>query len=110
MRLRSIALALVGLTLVTASVGVAVGALTGRRLYATAAAAGVAVLGYAINAVANQAPDLDWLHRLSPYDWAFGGLPLADGPDPGALLALYGIAAALIAVGAIALGRRDVSP
>src|SRR5690554_7606988 len=51
------AAAIVGLTLLSGTVAIAVGALTGRRIYATGAGAGIAVLGYALNAVANHSQD-----------------------------------------------------
>jgi len=101
--------ALLGLALVTSMVGIAVGALTGRRVFATGAAAGVAVVGYALNAVANQSADLDGLHAWSPYAWAFGNSPLVNGADWGGLGLLYGVAVALLVVGVIALNRRDVT-
>ncbi|WP_150307764.1 ABC transporter permease subunit [Planctomonas psychrotolerans] len=103
------AAALVGLTLLSATVAVVVGALTGRRLFATAAGAGVAVLGYALNAIANQSEDLDPLHAWSPYHWAYGARPLADGVDWGGLGLLYGISAALVLLAVVALNRRDVT-
>ena len=101
--------AFLGLALVSAGFGLAVGAITGRRTYASAAAAGVAVAGYALNAVGNQSRDLEWLHALSPYAWAYGTLPLANGADWASLALLYGVSAALIAVAALALSRRDVT-
>jgi len=101
--------AFLGLALVSAGFGLAVGAITGRRTYASAAAAGVAVAGYALNAVGNQSSDLEWLHALSPYAWAYGTLPLANGADWAGLALLYGVSAALIAVAALALSRRDVT-
>lgn len=102
------AAAIVGLTLLSGTVAVAVGSLTGRRLFATAGGAGIAVLGYAVNAVANQSEDLDALHAWSPYHWAYGNSPLSDGADWGGLALLYGLSAALILVAVIALNRRDL--
>lgn len=102
------AAAIVGLTLLSGMAAVAVGALTGRRLYATAAGAGIAVVGYALNAVANQSEDLDWLHNWSPYNWAYGNSPLADGADWGGLTLLYGVSAALVLIAVVALDRRDL--
>jgi ABC-2 type transport system permease protein len=103
------AAALLGLGLLVAAVGVAVGALTGRRAWATTASAGVAVAGYALNAVANQSTDFDWLHAWSPYAWAFGNSPLSDGVDWGGLGLLYGASAVLVGVAVIALNRRDIT-
>lgn len=103
------AAAFLGLALVSASLGLAVGALTGRRAFASAAAAGVAVLGYALNAVGNQSSDLEWLHAWSPYAWAYGNSPLSIGVDWAGLGLLYGVSAAVLAVAAVALSRRDIS-
>ncbi|HEU4808313.1 MAG TPA: ABC transporter permease subunit [Homoserinimonas sp.] len=102
------AAAIVGLTLLSGTVSVAVGALTGRRLYATAAGSGIAVLAYTVNAVANQSEDLDALHKWSPYHWAYGNSPLANGVDWGGLALLYGVSAALIVIAVVALNRRDL--
>jgi ABC-2 type transport system permease protein len=49
--------ALLGLELLAASFGMAVGALTGRRSHASAAAAGIAFLGYVLDSVGNQSAD-----------------------------------------------------
>lgn len=103
------AAAILGLTLLSATAAVAVGALTGRRVFATGAGAGVAVLGYALNAVANQSDDLDWLHTWSPYHWAYGGSPLADGAHWGSLALLYGVSVAFTVIAVAALNRRDIT-
>lgn len=70
--------------------------------------AGVAVLGYALNAIGNQNPDLDWVPTFSPYDWAFGDRPLSDGVDWAGLGLLAGVSALAIAIAVGALQRRDV--
>ena len=101
--------ALLGLAFLIATVGLAVGALTGRRAWATGTAAGVAVGGYALNAVANQSADFEWLHNLSPYAWAFRNSPLTNGVDWGGLGLLYGVSAALLIVAVVALNRRDIT-
>ena len=103
------AAALLGLTLVTATAAVAVGALTGRRAFASAAGAGIAVAGYALNAVSKQTDDLEWLHNLSPYYWAYGDEPLTNGADPWMLALLFGVAAVLTVVAVVALRRRDIA-
>ena len=101
--------ALVGLTMLSAAFALAVGALTGRRSIATAAGAGVAVLGYVFNAIANQSADAEALHTVSPYAWAYQNTPLLDGVDWGGLGLLWGFAAVLVAVSALALRRRDIT-
>ncbi len=100
-------LALLGSGLVTATAGIALGALTGRRRWATGAAAGVAVLGYALSAIANQSDDLEWLRSISPYAWAFYSEPLANGVDV-SLAALFAMAALAGLVGVFAFRRRDI--
>lgn len=99
---------LAGLSLLTACVALAAGAITGRRLWALGSAAAVAVAGYVLNAVANQNPDLDPLHPYSPYFWAFGHDPLVSGIDWAGTTALYGSSLLLVAVAAFALSRRDI--
>lgn len=103
------AAALLGLAVLITLVGIAFGALTGRRAWSTGAAAGVAVAGYALNAVANQSSDLDWLHAWSPYAWAFGNSPLSNGVDWSGLGLLYGLSAVLLAVAVFTLSRRDIT-
>lgn len=99
----------VGLGLVIGLIAVAVGALTGRRVYALAAGAGLAILGYALNAVANQNADLEWLHAISPYHWAYGASPLINGADWGGLGLLYGLAILLLGIAVVGLRRRDIA-
>jgi ABC-2 type transport system permease protein len=101
--------ALVGLTMLSASFALAVGALTGRRSIATVAGAGVAVLGYVFNAIANQAEDAEALRAVSPYAWAYHGNPLADGADWGGLGLLWGLVAVLVVVATLALRKRDIT-
>lgn len=100
--------ALVGVSLLSGAAALAAGALTGRRLWGIGVGAGVAVVGYVIQAIANNSDDLDWLRVLSPYDWAFGQAPLANGMDWGGLALLWGGSAVLIAVATAGLVRRDV--
>ncbi len=100
--------ALIGLTLLTASAALAAGAIAGRRVVGTGAGAAVAAVGYVFNAIGNQNRDLEWLHRFSPYDWAFGGSPLREGVDGSGLALLYGCSVLAVLVAVVALQRRDV--
>ncbi|QAV70191.1 ABC transporter permease [Salinibacterium sp. UTAS2018] len=102
-------LTLLALGVLAASVGLAVGAITGRRAYASAAAAAISLLGYVLNSLGNQSADVEWLHALSPYHWAFGDSPLSNGADGGALALLFGISALALAIGGFVFNRRDVS-
>lgn len=101
--------ALVTLTAFSATAALAVGALTGRRVMANAAGAGVAVIGYVLNAVANQSPDRDVLHTVSPYHWAYGETPLTDGLDAGGLGLLLLANTVCVIVAVLALRRRDLT-
>ncbi len=96
------------LALLSGTAALCAGALSGRKVYGIAAGAAVAVLGYVFNAVGRQSPDVEWLLNLSPYHWAYGNSPVANGADWGAAAGLYGISAALIVLGAVALQQRDV--
>lgn len=107
-RLLAASAALLGLTLLSGFAALAGGALTGRRSVSLGAGAGIAVISYALNAVASQGRDLEWLHRYSPYAWAFGNSPLTDGADWGGLALLYGGDILLVALAVVGLGRRDV--
>lgn len=98
----------VGLGLFSASAAFAGGALSGRRIVAVGAGAGVAVAGYGLQAVANNSETLEVLRAFSPYAWAFGQAPLAQGWDVPGLAALWLGSAALVAVGTAALARRDI--
>ncbi|MEV8253189.1 ABC transporter permease subunit [Rhodoglobus sp. NPDC076762] len=102
-------LTLLALGVLAASFGLAVGAITGRRAYASAAAAGISLLGYVLNSLGNQSADVEWLHTLSPYHWAFGNSPLSNGADVGTLGLLFGISALALAIGGFVFTRRDVS-
>lgn len=97
-----------GLALLSGMTALFAGAVTGRKIYGTAAGAAVAVLGYVLNAIGRQSPDLEWLLNLSPYHWAYGNSPVANGAEGGAVFWLWAISAALAGLSAIALHRRDV--
>ena len=100
--------ALVGLAFVSGTLALAIGALTGRRSIATMAGAGIAVVGYVFNAIANQADDAEPIRAVSPYAWAYQNNPLTDGADWGGLLLLWGFGIAFAVIAIVALRRRDV--
>ena len=97
-----------GLALLSGTVALCMGAVSGRRTYGLAAGAGVGVLGYVFNAVGRQSEDVEWLLNLSPYHWAYGNSPVANGADWAAAGWLWGISAGLVALAAFAVNRRDV--
>ncbi|WP_448004146.1 ABC transporter permease subunit [Agromyces bauzanensis] len=100
--------AFLGLTFLSAATAIAVGGMTGRRAWALGAGAGIAVYGYAVNALGNQSEDLEWLHDWSPYSWAYRSDPLVNGWD-WHLWLLYGLTAALLLIGWLVFRRRDVA-
>lgn len=96
------------LTLLTGTVALTAGAVTGRRVWGVGAGTAVAVLGYVFNALGNQSEDLQWLHTFSPYHAVFGPGPLANGADGGVMLALAVAIAVLVAAAVAVFTRRDV--
>jgi ABC-2 type transport system permease protein len=97
-----------GLALLSGTAALCVGAITGRRTYGLAAGAAVGVLGYVFNAVGRQSKDVEWLLNFSPYHWAYGNSPVANGADWAAAGWLWGISAGLVVLAVFALSRRDV--
>ncbi|MGX1160019.1 ABC-2 type transport system permease protein [Arthrobacter sp. SLBN-100] len=97
-----------GLALLSGTAALCAGAITGRRTYGISAGAAVGVLGYVFNAVGRQSQDVEWLLDISPYHWAYGNAPVVNGADWAAAAWLWGISAALVALAAVALERRDV--
>lgn len=101
--------ALVGLAFLSGTIALMVGAATGRRVLATAAGAGIAVVGYVFNAIANQVDDAEWLRMLSPYSWAYRDNPLLEGANWTDLAPLWGVSAVLIFATMLILSRRDIT-
>ncbi|HEY9355495.1 MAG TPA: ABC transporter permease, partial [Arthrobacter sp.] len=97
-----------GLALLSGTSALCAGAVSGRRTYGLAAGAAVGVLGYVFNAVGRQSADVEWLLNLSPYHWAYGNSPVANGADWAAAGWLWGISAGLVVLAAFAVNRRDV--
>lgn len=102
------AAAFLALTFLSAAAAIAVGGMTGRRSWALGAGAGVAVYGYAMNALGNQSKDLAGLHDWSPYSWAYAENPLVTGWDWRIWL-LVGVAAVLLFAGWLMFRRRDIA-
>lgn len=100
-------LAAIGLWLFSGAVALLVGALTGRRAWATGAGALVAATAFLFNGIANQRDDLDALRLFSPYSWAYHESPLRAGWTDG-LWPLW-IGVVLLLTGSVfALTRRDL--
>lgn len=97
-----------GLALLSGTVALFAGAVSGRKSAGLAAGAAIAVAGYVFNAVGRQSPDVEWLLNLSPYHWAYGNSPVANGADWGAAAWLWVISATLVLLSAVSLRSRDV--
>ncbi|KUM33290.1 ABC transporter permease subunit [Arthrobacter sp. EPSL27] len=97
-----------GLTMLSGTTALCAGTVTGRNTFGLAAGAAVGVLGYVFNAVGRQSRDVEWLLDFSPYNWAYGNNPVANGADWASVAWLWGLSAALVALSALALSRRDV--
>ncbi|MDT0157688.1 ABC transporter permease subunit [Microbacterium sp. ARD32] len=108
MRIVGASAGLVGVSFLTAGAALFAGAVTGRKIWATGVGAGIAVLGYILQALAKQSDDLEWLNALSPYAWVFRQSPLAEGIDVGGLVLTWAIALVLAAASALALRSRDL--
>lgn len=106
--LLAIILAWASLGVMSGTAALAAGALTGRRMWAIGAGAGAAVLAYVMDAVGKSNDDLEWLQTISPFYWAYGHSPLAEGFDWPGLALLWGLSAIFIALTTLGLARRDI--
>lgn len=98
--------ALTMLGLVHAMVAFAVGAATGRPAVALGVTVAVAVLGWFAY---NLGPRLaDWVQPLSPWDWAYGQSPLAQGFDGLGLALLAALTLVAFALGLLRFPQRDL--
>lgn len=96
------------LGLLSGTAALAIGALSGRRMWAIAAGAGIAVISYVFDAVGNTNKDLQWLYNLSPYHWAYGNSPLAEGFDWPGFALMWALCAIFIGLTIAGLARRDI--
>ena len=87
----------------------AIGAATGSRSLALWGSAAVAVLAYVAKALVAQVDGLDWVRKLSPFDWFIGGDPLSNGLQATGSLLLLGSSVVLFALGALRFANRDLS-
>ena len=71
-------------------------------------AAAYAVLSFLINGFAPLVDGLHWLKYLSAFYYYEGSDPIGNGVAVGHLAVLAGATAALVAFGALAIGRRDL--
>ncbi len=89
-------------------VALAAGAVTGRRGPALGAGAAIAVWAFLSKAIAAMKDSVAWLHRLSPFSWAYKNEPYANGFDWAGIGALLGTAAVVVVLGWLVFLRRDI--
>jgi ABC-2 type transport system permease protein len=92
-----------------AALAFAVGAATGRRVWAFAVGAGAAVVAYAASGVLPQVEGLAWTKEWSAFTWLTGSTPLRDGIDPAHLGIMAGLSLLFVVVGTLVFARRDVA-
>ncbi|MEU7171957.1 ABC transporter permease subunit [Micromonospora tulbaghiae] len=103
---QSLALAL--LIIIFGTIAITVGAATGSRAAALAAAAGIAVLTYAASTLATHI-GADVLRYVSPFHYYIGGEPLRNGFQWADLTILTATTAVLLTVAVAAFNRRDLT-
>lgn len=89
------------------TVGLAVGAVTGRRAIGLGVAAGFAVVAFMLDAI-GPTVEAEWMTAISPFSWFLEGRPLFTGVDWSdlALLAAVPVVATIGAV--VGFTRRDL--
>lgn len=107
-RLTMVCLAMLALALLHGTLAFAVGAGTGRRGPAIAAAAVVAVAGYLAQSFVALSPSLRWLRYLTPWHAYLGRNLLAYGTPATAFVGPLVASALLLVAGHAAFVRRDL--
>jgi len=100
-------LGLLLLAIAFATVAMAVGAITGRRVVALGVAAGLAVTAFVLHAI-GPTVGAAWMGAVSPFAWYLEPNPLAEGFQTGGLVALAVVAVVAAAAGLLAFDRRDL--
>lgn len=91
-----------------AGVGLAAGALTGRRSVALGVAIGLALAGFLLYSLGPLVDALKpWL-KVTPFQWALGNEPLRNGISPTYAALLIGTSCATYVVAVVAFRRRDI--
>ena len=97
-----------GLAWFAGAVAFGVGAATGRRPVALAAATGIVVLGFVVSGVSGLVEQIAPLRWASPFYWFNGSAPVRDGFHVASLGLLYSTAALAAAAGIWRFSRRDL--
>lgn len=97
-----------GIALLHASVAFAVGAATGRRAWALAAATTLAAGGYLLQGLIAISEAVASVRVVSPWHWYLGRNMLAQGVAPDAIIAPLAVAVVLFGIGTTLFLRRDL--
>jgi ABC-2 type transport system permease protein len=100
---------LAGLGAVFAALALAVGAATGRRNLVVGVVAAVAVVTFFGNTLGPAVDWLAWLRDVSPFHYYSGGQPLRNGVAVVDVAVLLVTSVVLVAIGGLALDRRDIA-
>lgn len=104
----SAGLSLWALVFLYSSLAFAIGASWGRRSWAIAGAAGLAVVGFLGQMFASLAKPLEYLRPTSPWYWFLGSSPLSEPPGLVPLALPVGLGIALAIAGTWRFTRRDI--
>jgi ABC-2 type transport system permease protein len=107
-RLAAATLTVIMLAMLHAAIGYLGAGLGLGRGAALGLAAGVAVLGYAVNNLFPLVTALRGTAKYSPWHWTIGQDPLRTGLPVGGILLTLAVTAMLVTVGTIAFIRRDI--
>jgi ABC-2 type transport system permease protein len=98
----------VALASLGAAVTYAAGGLGASRAAAAAVGATTVIASYVMAYLAPLVESLQDVRSWSPWHWALGEQPVSDGVAAGSVAVVVLIAALLVVVGTLAVGRRDV--
>ncbi len=96
------------LALAVGTVAFAAGAATGRRGLTIAVGAGLGIVSYLLNIVAQLVESLSWAEKLSLFHYYGGAEPLRIGLQPANVAVLLAVIAGAAVVAGLAFERRDV--
>lgn len=96
------------LVILYSSVSFAVGAATGRRSWALAAATVLAAVGFLGQLFASLAAPLEYLQPTSPWYWFLGTSPLTQPPGLVSFVLPLGLAVVIAGAGIWRFSRRDI--
>lgn len=104
----SAALSMWALVFLYSSIAFGIGAAWGRRSWAIAGAAGLAVVGFLGQMFASLAAPLEYLRPTSPWYWFLGSSPLSEPPGAASFALPVAVGIAIALLGMWRFARRDI--